>query len=48
MTPLLKSTLEWMFRCRSSFICQGTLTRIDLCGLQVKLPSVITSLTTQR
>jgi len=35
---------------RYSFICQGTLTRRqrnDLFGLQVKLPPVTTSLTTQ-
>jgi len=38
-------------RFRSSFICQDTLTRrqwSDLCGLRVKLPTVTTSLTTQR
>jgi len=39
------------FRFRSSFICQGTSIRRprrDVCGLQVKLPPVTTSLTTQR
>jgi len=38
-------------RFRYSYICQGTLTsrkRIDLFSLWIKLPSVITSLTTQK
>jgi len=38
-------------RFRYSFICQGTSTRrqrSDLIGLQVKLPPVTTSLTSQR
>jgi len=38
-------------RFRSSFICQGISTRrqrSDLFGFRVKLPSITTSLTTQR
>jgi len=41
----------YRFRYRYSFICQGTSTRrqqSDRFGLRIKLPPVITSLTTQR